>query len=112
MALDEEDFRDRAEEALEQLDTSFGRLGARYPVEADFEGGVLRVQFDEPDQAVFIVSSNAPARQIWVSALLKSFKFDWDEQAGSFVLHDSREPFRDVMERLVREQLGDPDLKL
>jgi iron donor protein CyaY len=112
MPLDEEDFHDRAEEALQQLDSAFGRLGARYPVEADFEGGVLRVQFDEPDQAVFVISPNGPARQIWVSALLKSFKFDWDEEAEQFLLHDTREPLQAAVERLAREQLGDPNLKL
>ena len=112
MPIDEEEFQERAEEALEALDAAFSRIGARYPVESDFEGSVLRVTFDEPDQAVFVISPNGPARQIWVSALLRSFKFDWDEEAQKFLLQDSREPLKDVMERLSREQLGDANLKL
>src|SRR2546426_12443203 len=112
MPLDEEEFQDRAEEALEELDAAFSRIAARYPLDCDLEAGMLRVTFDEPDQAIFVVSPNGPARQIWVSALLKSFKFDWDGEAERFVLQETRETLREVMERLSREQLGDPDLKL
>jgi CyaY protein len=112
MPLDEQDFQDHAEKALDELDAAYSRIGARYPVEADLAGGVLRVTFEEPDQAVFVVSPNGPARQIWVSALMKSFKFDWDEEREKFVHAETREPLREVLERLSREQLGDDGLKL
>src|SRR5437899_2540764 len=105
MPLDEEEFQDRAEEALEELDAAFSRIAARYPLDCDLEAGMLRVTFDEPDQAIFVVSPNGPARH-------KSFKFDWDGEAERFVLQETRETLREVMERLSREQLGDPDLKL
>jgi CyaY protein len=110
--IGEQDFQDLAEEALEALDTAFSRVGARLPVESDFDGGVLRLTFTEPDDAVFVISPNGPARQIWVSARLQSFKFDWDEEAERWQLHGTGEPIKDVLQRLAREQLGDESLTL
>ena len=112
MPLEEQDFQDEAEEVIAELDAAFSRLAARYPIEADMEGTVLKVTFEEPDQSVFVISPNGPARQIWVSALLRSFKFNWLDEEERFGLAGSGESLRNVLERLSREQLGDPDLKL
>jgi CyaY protein len=112
MPIDEQEFRDHAEQALEELETAFSRIAARHDLEVDLEGGVLRVQFEEPERAVFVISPNTPARQIWVSALLTSFKFDWDEERGKFVLHGETGTLREVMQRLSREQMGDETLAL
>ena len=112
MPLEEQDFQDEAAEVIAELDAAFSRLAARYPVESDMEGTVLKVTFEEPDQAIFVISPNGPARQVWVSALLRSFKFDWLDEEERFGLAGSGESLRNVLERLSREQLGDPDLKL
>lgn len=112
MPLSDDEFAGHAEEAIDALDAAFSRLAARHPVESDLEGTVLKVTFDEPDHSVFVVSPNGPARQIWVSALLQSFKFDWDAEKEAFGLHGTGEPLKDVLERLSQEQLGDPALRL
>jgi len=112
MAMSEEEFTDRADEALEALDTAVSRLAARLPVEADHEGGVLKLSFTEPDDAVFVISANSPARQLWLSARLQSFKFDWVEDAERWELHGSGEPMNAVLQRLIREQLGDDSIVL
>jgi iron-sulfur cluster assembly protein CyaY len=76
----------------------------------DFEveagGGMLTLIFEEPTPAKFIVSPNSPARQIWVSALATSYKFDLDPEADDFLLDKTREPFVSVMARLISQQLG------
>ena len=110
--MTEGEFQERAEQAIADLDAAYSRVGARHDVEADLEGSVLRVTFEEPEHAVFVVSPNAPARQIWVSARLTSFKFDWLEAERRWGLSGTREPLREVMQRLTREQLGDSDLAL
>ena len=112
MALDQSDFEDHSEEALEELDAAFSRLGARLPVESDYDGGVLRLTFTEPDDAIFVISPNGPARQIWVSARLQSFKFDWLEEEERWALHGTGEPLKAVLQRLAREQLGDESVTL
>ena len=73
----------------------------------DHPGGVLSITFEEGEPGKFIVSPNSPAGQIWVSARVSSFKFDWSEDANGFVLSGTGEPIKAVMERLTREQLGD-----
>jgi frataxin-like iron-binding protein CyaY len=65
---------------------------------------VLNVVFEEPVEAKFVVSPNAPVRQIWVSALSRSFKLAWSDGAKTFALDGEALPA--LVERLVRQQLS------
>ena len=112
MGLSEDEFREKAESALVELDQAFSRLANKHDLDADMAEGVLKVDFEEPEHSVFVISSNAPARQIWVSARLSSFKFDWREEGQRWVLHGSEESLREVLQRLSRDQLSDPSLTL
>ena len=71
----------------------------------------LTFESDEGD-AVFVISPNRPVRQLWVSARLQSFKFDWQEDDERWVLHGTGEPLPLVLQRLTREQLGDASIDL
>ena len=66
--------------------------------------GVLQVVFEDSPAAKFVVSPNAPVRQIWVSALARSFKLSWAEETSVFTL--AGETLDALIERLAREQLG------
>jgi len=83
--MDSQEFRDRADDALQNLHRRLAIAGDRYGFEADFAGGALAIEFDDPP-AKFVVSPNAPVAQIWVSALQKSFKLDWDPARDAFAL--------------------------
>lgn len=74
--------------------------------EADFNSGALAVEFEDPP-AKFIVSPNSPVRQIWVSAHSKSFKLDWDDARGTFVLPDSGQTLAELMQSAISQQLGE-----
>jgi CyaY protein len=50
-----------------------------------------------------VVSPNAPVRQIWVSAMSRSFKLVWDGERGVFTL--GGEPLPDLLTRLCNEFL-------
>ena len=76
--------------------------GAGFEVEE--EGGVLNVIFEEP-AAKFVITSNAPVRQIWISALSTSFKLDWDQAASVFVLPRTGEALAPLVDLLIAEQL-------
>jgi len=104
--INEHDFRDRATETLEDLEERLLPISEERDFEVESGGGMLTLIFEEPSHAKFIISPNAPVRQIWVSALSTSYKFDWDESVGSFVLDKTREPFRSVMAALITKQLG------
>jgi CyaY protein len=72
--------------------------------EVEQEGGVLNVIFEEP-AAKFVITSNAPVRQIWISALSTSFKLDWDQAASAFILPGTGEQLAPLIDRLIGKQL-------
>ena len=104
--IDEATFRRAADGALESLFKALTRAGDTYEFEADMNNGALTVEFEEPP-AKFVVSPNAPVRQIWVSAHSKSFKLDWNEAAGTFVLADGGQTLQVLMGEHISKQLGE-----
>ena len=104
--LDELEFRRLAEIALVSL---MRHLIAREEeaesrFEVDEQGGVLNVTFEEP-AGKFVITPNAPVRQIWISALSTSFKLDWDEAASAFTLPRTGEHLMALVDRLIAEHL-------
>jgi CyaY protein len=102
--LSESDFQEKATEAIEDLENRLLPVADAEGFEVEAGGGMLTLIFEEPP-AKFIVSPNGPARQIWVSALATSFKFDWNETDQTFVLDKTREPFLLIMSNLLRKQI-------
>jgi CyaY protein len=102
--ISDQEFSARADEALESLQRGLLDLADREGFEVEFQGGVLNVFFEEPTEARFVVSPNTPVRQIWVSALVRSYKLSWSDGHGAFELDD--EPLAALIERLVHVQLG------
>ena len=102
--LSEQDFRIKADHALEQLQRALMPLADEEDFEVELQNGVLQIIFEEPTPAKFVVSPNAPMRQIWLSALSRSFKLSWSPDASAFVLDG--EPLNTLVERLVRQQLA------
>lgn len=75
--LTEQEFRLEADRALEQLQHSLSSLADAEGFEVELQNGVLQVIFEEPSAAKFVVSPNAPVRQVWLSALMRSYKLPW-----------------------------------
>jgi len=102
--LDELEFRRLAEAALEELKK---HLYAREEenedaFEVEEQNGVLNVVFDEP-AGKFVITPNAPVRQIWISALSTSFKLDWEPLAKAFLLPRTGEQLIPLVDRLIDE---------
>ena len=110
--ISEAEFQQRAEQAIAELERAFGELAEERDIDVQVEGGVLNVNFEEGEPGRFIVSPNSSVRQLWVSARVSSYKFDWVSDAGEFTLASSGETLRQVMTRLTQEQLGDSNLTL
>ena len=110
--LSEHDFQEKAERAIQQLEDAFAALSETRDIDVEVEGGVLNVSFEEGEPGRFIVSPNSSVRQLWVSARVASYKFDWSAEADDFVLVGTGEPIRQVMTRLTREQLSDESVTL
>jgi iron donor protein CyaY len=103
VTLTEQEFRLQADKALEQLQRGLMPLADAEDFEVELQNGVLQVVFEAPP-AKFVVSPNAPVRQIWLSALSRSFKLPWSAEAGTFQLDG--EPLPALVERLVRQHLA------
>jgi CyaY protein len=101
--LSEQEFRLEADRALEGAQRALLPLADAHDFEIELQNGVLQVGFDEPSPAKFIVSPNAPVRQVWVSAMARGYKLAWSPERSAFVL-DS-EPLDALLTRLVREFL-------
>jgi CyaY protein len=103
MSLTEQEFRLQADHALEALQRSLMPLADSEGIEVELQNGVLQVIFEDPP-AKFVVSPNAPVRQIWVSALSRSFKLSWSPDASAFALNG--ETLDALVTRLARQQLS------
>jgi CyaY protein len=103
--IDELEFRKRADEAFSSLKKALIDAEDEANFEVEDQSGALHISFE--DGARFVVSPNAPVRQIWISALTTSFKLDWSEGEKDFVLAKTGERLKPLMGRLVSQQLGE-----
>jgi iron donor protein CyaY len=110
MSLTEPEFRNESEAALQRLNRSLGVVAEEHDAEVLYQNGVLTVEIEEPNPGKMVISPNAPVRQIWISAQLRSFKLDWDGTA--FVFPPTSESLDALVGRLVGEQLGTEPVKL
>lgn len=99
--LSEQEFRIKSDEVLERTRRLLLPLADDQGFEVELQNGVLNLVFEEPKDAKFVVSPNAPVRQIWVSAMAKSYKLSWAAELGAFTLNG--EPLVGLLERLTRE---------
>ena len=104
--MDEQEFKNRADAALDSLYRKLAKSAEEYDFEPDFNAGALAVEFEEP-KAKFVVSPNTPVRQIWVSAHSKSFKLDWDNGKQAFVLPESGATLEQLMASAIGQQIGE-----
>src|SRR5258705_9562635 len=102
-ALTEQDFRLQADHAIERAQRSVLPLADEEGFEVELQNGVLQVIFEDPAPAKFVVSPNAPVRQVWVSAMSRSFKLAWSSASSSFELDG--ETLDALLTRLVRQFL-------
>ncbi len=104
--MDEQEFKTRADQALDSLYRRLSTASEEFDFEADFNSGALAIEFDTPP-GKFVISPNAPVRQIWVSAHSKSFKLDWDSAQNAFVLLNSGQTLVDLMSDVISQQVGE-----
>jgi iron donor protein CyaY len=108
--LDEVEFRKHADEAFASLKKSLIAAEDDAEIEVEDQSGALHISFE--DGARFVVSPNAPVRQIWISALTTSFKLDWSEEEQDFVLAKTGERLKPLMSRVINQQLGEEVVEL
>jgi CyaY protein len=106
--IDENEFRKHVDAELGSLKKSLFAAEESADFEVEDQAGALHVAFE--DGSKFVISPNAPVRQIWISALATSFKLDW---AGEdFVLAKTGEGLKALVARLINQQLGEEVVSL
>jgi iron donor protein CyaY len=103
--LDELQFRNNADLAFASLKKSLYDAEDSADIEVEDQAGALNISFE--DGTRFVVSPNAPVRQIWISALTTSFKLDWSEDRSDFILPKTGEGLKPLIGRLINQQLGE-----
>src|SRR5438132_12323861 len=99
-ALTEQEFRVKSDEALEQARRSLLQLADREGFEIELQDGTLNLFFEDPSDARFVVSPNAPVRQIWVSAMGRGYRLSWAPELNAFALNGETLP--KMLDRLAR----------
>ena len=104
--MDEHEFQRKCDAAFESLLKRLQELGDAHDFQVEGGSGKLEVEFEDDEETRFVISPNAPVRQIWISALTTSFKLGWSEQQQAFVLDKTGETLNQVMSRILTQQLG------
>jgi CyaY protein len=104
--MDDQEFKKLADESLTSLYKRLAAASDDAEFEADFNSGALAIEFENPP-AKFVVSPNAPVRQIWVSAHSKSYKLDWDSVESAFVLTATGQSLTQLIQEAIGKQLGE-----
>ncbi len=105
-SMDDQEFKKLADESLEALYKKLAAASDDAEFEVDFNSGALAIEFENPP-GKFVISPNAPVRQIWVSAHSKSYKLDWDAAAKAFVLAGTGETLTELIQDAIAKQLGE-----
>lgn len=108
--MDEGEFRKRSDFALQSLNKSLITAEESADMEVEDQSGALHISFE--DGSRFVISPNAPVRQLWISALATSFKLDWSDTAQNFVLQKTGEELKPLVARLINQQLGEEAVTL
>jgi len=102
--MTEQEFRLQADRALEGVQKALLPLADQEGFEVELQNGVLQLIFEDPSPAKFVVSPNAPVRQVWLSAMSRSYKLAWSADASAFALDG--ETLSSLVERLARQHLS------
>ncbi|MBV9670120.1 MAG: iron donor protein CyaY [Acidobacteriales bacterium] len=107
--MSEQQFQRVAEQELEALKKALIRAEADADFEVEEQGGVLQILFDDPP-GKFVITTNSPVQQVWISALSSSYKLAL--QDGHFVLPKTGETLQKLVARLVNEHMGQQVVEL
>ena len=102
--LTEQEFRIKSDEAIEEARRALLPLSDQEGFEVELQQGTLNLLFEERKDARFVVSPNAPVRQIWVSAMARGYRLSWAPELNAFALGGETLP--QLLERLTRELLA------
>lgn len=106
LTMDEQEFRTQSDRALVALYNALASASDEHDFDTDMNNGALAIEFEDPP-AKFVISPNAPVRQIWVSAHSRSFKLDWDSARTAFVMAATGQTLKELIEQQIEQRTGE-----
>ena len=102
--MNESEFRDLADEAIENIQTAIDDSGA--DIDYEESGGVLTLEFENGSKIIF--SKQPPVKQLWMAAKSGGFHFDYDEAGRVWICDNAdHEELYAMLSRLASEQGGE-----
>jgi CyaY protein len=105
--MTDSEFQLRCDAALNDLNKALLSAADLYEFEPDFQAGALKIEFEDPPEK-FVISPNAPVHQIWVSAMVKSYKLEWDDARAAFALPSTGQTLKELIADLITQRVGEP----
>jgi iron donor protein CyaY len=103
---DDPEINHHTEEILATLYRALVSASDDFDFDVDRERGVVTVEFTRRP-AKFVISPHIASSQIWVSALSKSHKLDWDVVENDFILGSTGQTLKEVVAEAISAQLGE-----
>ncbi len=103
---DAAEFRKHSEDALHILYHSAATVGDDFGFEAEFDSGVLTIDFGKTNSRI-VISPHAANHQIWLSAVQQVQKLRWDVVENAFVLDATGETLKELLEQAISRQIGE-----
>ncbi len=104
--MTDSEFQLRCDAALSELNKALLRVADELEFDPDYQAGALTIEFEGPREK-FVVSPNAPVHQIWVSAMVKSYKLEWNAERGAFVMPASGQSLKELLGDLIGQRTGE-----
>ena len=102
----DEEFNRHADEALSTLRQMLVLAADDYGFSVGSDQGTLSIETPRP-RTKFVITLHSAARQVWISARAKKYKLDWDIVENTFVLEETGQTLKEVMEEIIGRQIGE-----
>ena len=102
--MNESEFRDLADQTIEDIQTAIDDSG----LDIDYEesGGVLTLEFENGSKIIF--SKQPPVKQLWMAARSGGFHFNYDQSTQKWIMDSGRhEELYAMLSQLASEQGGE-----
>lgn len=102
---DAEEFKHHADETIVSLYRLLTAAAEDYGFDARLANGAVTVKFSKSPAKV-VISPNLASRKVDVSSASKNYKLDWDIVESAFVLSQTGQTLKEIVENALGEQLG------
>ena len=99
---DDSEFKKHTAEALKNIQSDLVLAGDDYGFQSSLQGGTITISFGR-SPAKFTVTSDGSALKVAIGS--RTYKLDWDIVENAFVLTESQQTLKELLEQAISKQL-------